>query len=237
MLRSGVVRFPLVVLPTAFWVRAGFIGAVTVGAWTLVLDPGGGQLNSALASILLLQMFAVSNGFAPAAARGHFDPVLVSGRSRVAVALGAGAAAALPGAAAWGTMLVLAAASGEPIASVAAPHRQAAFIVVSGVGWAAGVALPRFAAGALWCLLLVGLALSDALFDRHLVLIRQAPSSVQDILLTASACVVCPFVFLGDFAGPIDWRVIALALMFTAAAVGLACVSVVRRDYGLTERE
>lgn len=237
MLRAGVVRYPLAVLAPAVWVRAGLCGAVAFGAWTIWLDPGGGQLDSALGSILLLQMFAVSNGFASSSARGHFDQMLVSGRSRAAIAAGAAAAAALPGAGAWSCLLLVALVLGEPIATVAAPHRQAAFLVTSGIGWAAGVALPRLAAGALWSLLIIGLLLSQTLFARHLVMIQRAPSNLEDILATAVASVICPFVFLGGYAGAADPRVVATALGLTAAALALASLYLVRRDYTLTELE
>lgn len=237
MIRASTIRFPLVVLPPALWVRAGFLVVVAVGAWTLTLDPSTGQMDSALGSVLLLQMFAVSNGFASAAARGHFDPMLVSGRSRVAVAAGAGLAAALPGAAAWAATVVLALVLGVPLWAAAAPHRQAAFLIVSGIAWAAGIALPRLAAGALWSLVLIGLLLSRTLLARQLVALQQAPSSVPDVLLAAAACVVCPFLFLGDFAAATDLRVVCLALGTAAAATGMAIRHVARRDFALTELE
>lgn len=237
MVRAGVIRFSLVVLPPAFWVRAAFAAAVVLGAWTLMLDPGGGQLDSALGSILLLQMFAVSNGFAASASRGHFDPVLVSGRSRGAIAVGAGTAAAIPGAFAWLTILVLAVALGEPIEHVAAPHRQAAFLIVSGIGWAAGVALPPLAAGALWSGVLISLLLSKAFFSGALVLVQRGPSTVQELIGVASICALCPFLLLSDFAAATDLRVNFLSLGLTALAVGLAIVYVSRREYGLTELE
>src|SRR5688572_5427824 len=92
MTDASVVRFSYVTIPTAVWVRVGFAAAVAVGGFSMFLDPANGQLDSALATVLLLQMFAVSNGFASAAGRGHFDPILVSGRPRWLVALGAAGA-------------------------------------------------------------------------------------------------------------------------------------------------
>lgn len=237
MTSAGVIRFPLIVLPPAFWVRAAFAVATAFGAWTLLLDPGGGQLDSALGSILLLQMFAVSNGFSSAAARGHFDPILVSGRSRIAIGAGAAVAAAFPGALAWVTILVLASALGAPLPEAAAPHRQAAFLVVSGVGWAAGIRLPRLAAGALWSIALIGLLMSRTFFARQLVTLEQVPSSLYDILVSAAACVLCPFFFLGSFPGAADLRVVVLALIITAVFVSAAILYVAHADYALTELE
>lgn len=237
MTRAGVIRFPLVVLPPALWVRAAFAVAAAFGAWTLALDPGGGQLDSALGSILLLQMFAVSNGFAAASARGHFDPILVSGRSRVAIGAGAATAAALPGALAWVAILLLAGALGEPLSEIAAPHRQAAFLVISGVGWAAGIRLPRLAAGALWSVVLIGLLMSRTFLTRQLVTLEQVPSSLYDILVAASACVLCPFLLLSNSPGVTDLRVVLLALAMTAVFVTLAILHVARCDYALTELE
>lgn len=237
MISVGVIRFPLVVLPPAFWVSAAFAVATAFGAWTLVLDPGGGQLDSALGSILLLQMFAVSNGFSAAAARGHFDPILVSGRSRVAIGAGAAVAAAVPGALAWIVLLLLAGALGEPLSEVAAPHRQAAFLVISGVSWAAGIRLPRLAAGALWSVVLVGLLMSRTFFAQQIVTLEQVPSTVYEIVVAAAACVLCPFLFLSNFPGAADLRVVFLALVMTAVFVTLAIRYVVRCDYALTELE
>jgi hypothetical protein len=237
MIRAGLVRYPLVVMPTAIWLWAGFVAAVVVGAWTLVLDPGGGQLDSALASVLLLQMFAVSNGFAGAAGRGHFDAVLVSGRPRVAIGVGVALAAATPGASAWAALLMVALAVGEPLSAVAAPHRQAAFLIVSGVGWAAGVAVPRLVAGALWFLIILGLLMSRTLFTQHLAAIQQVPASLQGFAVSVAACVICPFVLLGDFPGANDLRVVAAAMGLAIVAVAAAIAHISRRDYALTEIE
>jgi hypothetical protein len=237
MIRAGVIRFPLVVLPPALWVRVAFGVAAAFGAWTLILDPGGGQLDSALGSILLLQMFAVSNGFTAAAARGHFDPILVSGRSRLAIGAGAAVGAALPGALAWMAILLLASALGEPLSEVVAPHRQTALLVISGVSWAAGVRLPRLAAGALWSVVLVGLLMSRTFFAQQLVTLEQVPANVYEIVVAAAACVLCPFLFLGSFPGAADLRVVFLALAIAVVFVMRAILYLARRDYALTELE
>lgn len=237
MTDASVVRFSYVTIPTAVWVRVGFAAAVAVGGFSMFLDPANGQLDSALATVLLLQMFAVSNGFASAAGRGHFDPILVSGRPRWLVALGAAGASALPGAIAWSALLAVGAVAGEPLASLAAPHRQAAFVVVSSVGWALGVPLPRLAGGVLWSMVVAALLVSRTLFERHLQAIERIPSGMADVLTAAAACVVCPFVFLGDFAAAADRRVVLVALSVAALAVAAATRHIERRDFALQELE
>ncbi len=137
MIRVTSARFFLVVAPCPSWMRVGFGAAVLMGGATVWFNPS--DVDSALGSILLLQMFSASSGYASSAARGHFDPILVSDRSRASVAAGSLVAAALPGAIAWMLIVGWAAALGAgPV--VLAPQRQAAFLIVSCTAWSAGLA-------------------------------------------------------------------------------------------------
>jgi hypothetical protein len=109
--------------------------------------------RDALTPLLVLQVFAVSTGFATAARRGHYDVLLTGGTGRVRTALAQWTVAAMPGLAGW---LALAAVEivltpGAP--DVLAPGGVAAMFVVSTLPWALTVGLPRFSAAIGWVLL------------------------------------------------------------------------------------
>lgn len=117
----------------------------------------GGSSDFATIMILVLQMFAVSTGFASPASRGYLDPVLTS-RSRTRTTVAHFAAAVLPGTLAW---LVLAAAEVLRAGSldVTALHASSltGLFLISAVAWAATLPLPPLSGGGLW--FLVGMAL------------------------------------------------------------------------------
>ena len=232
MIRVSSARFFLVVAPCPSWMRVAFGAAVLMGGATLWFNPS--DVDSALGSILLLQMFSASSGYAASAARGHFDAILVSDRSRVSVAAGSLAAAALPGAIAWMMVVAWATALGAGPTALA-PQRQAAFLVVSCVAWSAGLAWPPMAAGALWITVLVTLALSRHSITDYLAVVQSAPHSVSQFLAATTACVVCPFLLLGDFAGARDLRVISLVVTAAAAAAAAGGRYIGTRDYTLVE--
>jgi len=74
VIRASCLRFLFVVSPPATWMYAAFAASVLIGSATLWLNPA--DVDSAFGSILLLQMFSASSGFAGSAARGYFDPIL-----------------------------------------------------------------------------------------------------------------------------------------------------------------
>ena len=233
MIRASSARFFLVVTPAPIWMRAALAIAVAMGIATLWFNPR--EVDAGLGSVLLLQMFSVSNGFASAAARGYFDPILVSGRPRIWIAVGNLLAASLPGIAAWLVLLVVCAGLGQ-LSAAAAPHRVMAFVMVSCVAWAAGLALPRLAAGALWSLVLVALAMSRGPVADYLVAAQAVPTGLRQVVMSASASAACPFLLLGEFPGLTDARVLALdaAIALGAAMAGVRYVS--QREYVLGER-
>lgn len=232
MIRVSSARFFLVVAPCPSWMRAAFGAAVLMGGATLWFNPS--DVDSALGSILLLQMFSASSGYAASAARGHFDPILVSDRSRAGVAAGSLAAAALPGAIAWMLVVGWAAALGAGPAALA-PQRLAAFVVVSCAAWSAGLAWPRMAAGAVWTTVLVTLALSRHSITDYLAVVQSVPHGVSQLSAATTACVVCPFLLLGDFAGVRDLRVVSLVLAAAVAAAAAGVRYIGARDYTLVE--
>jgi hypothetical protein len=234
MIRASTISYFLVVTPSPFWVRAGFAVIVLLGCWTVALNPR--DVDTAFANILLLQMFAVSNGLSTTASRGHLDPLLVSGRSRPAIVGGNAVAAAVPGLLAWMAVLVMAGLVGEgALTRALAPHRLVALFIVSGCAWAVGTVLPRLAAGALWMLLLVGFAISRGAFGHLVQMVEAGPSGLLGVLASALTCLVCPLLFLSDYPGARDPRVVALAAGLAWAVIAVAVWHLSRRDYTLRE--
>lgn len=224
MIRVSAVRFFHVVSPVPAYLRAALAASVVMGAWMLWLNAA--EIDSALGSILLLQMCAVSNGYAVAARRGWFDPLLVSSRSRHAIALANLAAAACPGLLAW---LVLALVEtmvrhgGWPAALTL--HRLAALAIVTTVSWSAGLALPRMGAAVLWMAGLLVLASTRMLLPQ-MASLQSSPRFLDDIAADVLAATVCPFLLLADTAAVrtpgVVFSVFALACGSAAAGVSWA---------------
>lgn len=232
MIRTSSTRFFLVVSPSPVWMRLAFGAGSAVGAWTLWLNPA--DVDSALGSVLLLQMFSASSGFAISAARGHYDPLLVSGRSRVRIAVGSLIASAAPGVIAWLGIVAVATALGRGAAALAL-HRQMALVLVSVCAWAIGLPLPRLAAGALWSGILLALALSRDIAPDYLAVVHAVPVGTGASLLSALAFAICPFLLLGDFPAARHLGVMSLDALFAGSAVTMAARYISRREYCLTE--
>lgn len=232
MIAVGPFRFFSIVAPAPWWMRIAFGAAVLMGAVTLLQDPR--EIDSALALVLLLQMFAAAGGFNMLAARGYFDPLLVSGRTRRSIAFASLAVSTLPGIAAWTAIVAIAAAAGGGERAFAL-QRHVALVVVSSIAWALGVVLPRTAPGVLWCAALLAFALGREAFTSHIVLAQSAPAGVHGVLMMTAACVVCPFLLLGDAAGPRNGWVLSLltAAVVVVTAAGIRRIQ--RQDFVLVE--
>lgn len=232
MIRVTSVRFFLTVSPAPGWMRVAFGAAVLMGAATLWLDPA--EVDSALGTILFLQMFAASNAYASSAARGYFDPLLVSGRAMWRVAAGNFVAAALPGAISWAILVTMASALGYAAVAIA-PQRQVALLIVSSAAWSAGLALPRMAGGALWAVVILTLAMSRGALADSLVMLQTPPTGFLQLLSAAAACAVCPFLLLGALPAALDLRVLALDLTAAVAVAVAGGRYVCRREHPLVE--
>lgn len=230
MIRTGVIRFFIVVAPAPVWMKVGFAVAVALAVATLWLNPK--DIDSALGTILLLQMFACSNGFSGAAAHGYFDALLVSGRPWHRVAACNLVAAALPGLLAWTTVVVVASLLGHPAVALS-PQRQVALVLVSCTAWAAGLALPRLMAGALWSSILIALAMSRGPMEAYLHALQSVPAGTVDVLKSAALGAICPFLLLSDLPGILDRRVAAIDLWLALVVVLLGTGYISTRDYSL----
>jgi hypothetical protein len=232
MIRASCLRFLFVVSPSATWTHAAFAASVLIGAATVWVNPQG--VDSAFGGILVLQMFAASSGFTSSASRGYFDPLLTGGRSRLRIAVASLAASTLPGVAAWVITAIIAAALGRA-ATALAPHRFVALILVSTICWAGGLALPRMAPGVLWAFVLVVLALSRGIFGQYLVLAQSQPDDVLQVIASAVAFAVCPFLLLGDLSAASHGLVLGIDVVLALVAVGLGCSYLAGREYSLVE--
>ena len=232
MIRASSLRFLLVVSPPAVWMVTAFGASVLLGAVTLWLNPA--DVDSAFGSILLLQMFSASGGFAGPAGRGHFDPLLVGGRSRLRVAIGSLVASTLPGLMAWAVVVLIAIALGRG-ATALSFHRQVALILVSAIAWAGGLALPRMAAGGIWAFVLLTAALSRGAIGDYLAIVQSAPAGLQAALASAAAFVVCPYLLLGEFPAARNLFVLSVDVALAWAVVWAGVSYVCRREYTLGE--
>jgi hypothetical protein len=230
VIRVSSFRYFNVVTPVPRYLRLAFVAALVLGLAMLWLDPM--EVDSALGSILLLQMCAASAGYTTAARRGWFDPLLVSGRDRRAIALANLAAAAWPGAAAW---LLL--ASFEAILThghwpaALALHRVAALALATSIAWAGGLGLPRTAAAMLWLALLLALA-STRMFLPRLVSLQSPPHGPIEIGSAALACTVCPFL-LADAAAVRDVAVVSCVIAVSIACAAAGTIWIASRDWPL----
>lgn len=232
MIRASCLRFFLVVSPPAVWMVTAFGASVLLGAVTLWLNPG--DVDSAFGSVLLLQMFSASSGFAGPAGRGYFDPLLVGGRSRLRIAIGSLVASTLPGLAAWAVVVLIAVALGRAGPALAF-HRQVALILVSAIAWAGGLALPRMAAGGLWAVVLLTAALSRGTIGEYLAVVQSPPAGLQASLASAAAFGVCPYLLLGEFPAARDVVVMSADVLLALTMVWAGVTYVCRRQYTLGE--
>lgn len=202
MTPSPLAFFAVVLRPTRTLVMIA-IAIVVVALALAWVNPSGYDQGVALA--LFAQMFAASTGYQERARRGQFDPILTGRATRFPVAVAHFAVSLAPGAAVW-TVLGL-------IDLVARPERWptafttaglAAFFAVSILAWSATLRLARYSGGALWMLVLVGLAATRHLQDLHQIFLASTNGWFAEAS-RAGAALICPLFLLGDasaFDGP-----------------------------------
>lgn len=187
-----MVKFFAVVRQSPSYALAVLAVVTTLGAVSTWLNPV--DLDSALGMVLFVQIFLASTGFAVTARRGHFDPVLVHGSSWPAVIFVHWCASIAPGVLAWAAVGACGYVWSSPAAiSALAGTRLLALAIVSVVSWVAGFLLPRGAGGALWMGVLVALLVRRV----ELLTAGAAQDSAIDVIRTAGALIVCPFLLLG----------------------------------------
>jgi hypothetical protein len=205
------------------------LGALGIfGMTALAIDPQRGM--DVTVPVLLLQMFAVSSGFAVPARRGHFDLLLTGGVSRHAVAIVHWAMSVAPGVAVW---LVLGcvewALAGRPAAAFASGSIAAA-IMISTLGWAMTVPLPRMTGGVMW---LVAFFIVIAASENWREILLRAVDGGPGHLDVGVAFVLCPLLLVGtELDRP---HILALLPGLGVAAIAMAAAIgwIVRTDISL----
>ena len=183
-------RFFLAVPLQSPYMLAGLALVVALGAAELIVAPESGQ--EAVVTLLLLQMFSASSGFATPARRGHYDAPLTGGASRTAVVGWHLVMSVAPGALGW---LVLGACElGVGGSAVLSQGSIAAMVVVSAAGWAMTVPLPRLGGGVVWLVLLLA-GLGWPTVWREDILAVAAGSA--DVSARAVVYLLCPLVVAG----------------------------------------
>ena len=227
------IRYLLAVSAPGRPVLAAFAVLVAYGLWLLRIDPG--DQGSALAMLLFIQMFAASTGYRHAAGRGHFDALLVSGRSRARVAVSHFLVSAGPGLAAWSILALAGLVSPGRNLSLR-PGSLLALLIVSVFTWAVSLPLPRFTGGVLWTSLLMALLASrEALGAYGDFVSATPPADLASVAKRTLAIAVCPFLLFArsdDAVGPL---VLLLGLTIVILAFGAGVYYVSRRDYPLVE--
>ena len=183
-------RFFAVVLRPGRTLGAATFVVLGTAVWVAVNDRDDIFQVSVLA--LFVQMFAAATGYRERAFRGHFDPMLVAGSPRRAVAGWHWALSAAPGALVW---LVLGAVQSSVGATVpAAPFTLSgvvAFFYVSVVAWAVALPLTRYASGVLWVVALTVLGGFSQLRPLHEAFLTGG-TGWRSVLAQAAASLICP---------------------------------------------
>lgn len=144
-----LIRFFRIVPPVPPLMVTTFIvvSAVSVGAIAVDSRYAHGTLDA----VIVLQLFAVSSGFAGNARRGYYDLLLTRGEHRVVVAFVHWTLSAAPGVTSWAIVAIAEAALTAGASTVGfAAGTILALAATSTIGWAVTVPLPRFAGAIGW---------------------------------------------------------------------------------------
>jgi hypothetical protein len=224
-----LVRFFRVVAPVPPLMLWTFGVSVTLGVVMVLLDPQ--RATSALAPILLLQLFAASSGFAAPARRGFYDLLLTRGDGRLRIALVHWALSIAPGILGW---LAIAAAEvmTRPAAEsiVVASGTCAAMFVLSTLPWAITTPLPRFAGGVGWLLVLVMVAslVSPGARGEQIW-----PGGLHPWIPSSIVFLIYPAGTVGRHLGGADVWTVAPAMLVAVCSMIAAARWIVRADYPL----
>lgn len=204
-------------------------GVLVIGSAALVYVAPD-RTAGALAPLLLLQMFAASSGFAVPARRGHYDLLLTRSGERTWIALAHWLTSISAGIASW---LIVAAAetlTRGHAAITLASGTFAAVALVSTIPWAVTIALPRFAGGIGWLLVLTitGLTLSpDGLHGQTGVV------AGDRTLPDAWTFFIYPISIVGRHLSAHDAVLVAPALIAAGGSMVAACAWVRRAAFPL----
>jgi hypothetical protein len=232
MRRPGLIRFFVVALRSHVTLAATAALLLGMAAWMARND--GQEIGQLSTLALFVQMFAAASGFREPARRGHFDPVLTSGTSRVAVAAAHWAVSVAPGLAVWTAL--------SAVILRVQPHEQpvgftlpglVAVLYVSSASWMAALPFTRYASGVIWILALVVLSGMNAVPTlREAFLTYQG--GVESSLRQAGAALVCPMFLLAPGSSTDQWS-LASILLATTLLIGVGGVFIARLDVPLQD--
>ena len=205
---------------------AGLALALVSGGVQLVLAPQSGR--QVVSTLLFLQLFSASAGFAIPARRGHYDAVLTGGATRHAVIASHVAMAVAPGVLAWVLLGAVEWALGGR--AVWSSGSVSALGLLSLGGWALSVPLPRLSGGVIWLVVLfAGAGWSGTLRTGLLEVALGGGSGASRVLVSA----VCPLLLAGLPLTAAGAAAVVPAGLLVALAVGLAWRWLARMDVGL----
>ena len=219
-----VVRFFLIVSPLPPLMVRTFV--VIGAAATVVVLMDVERTADVLVPLFALQAFASSSGFVGPARRGYYDMLLTSGERRLTIALVHWLMSIGPGLLTWLWIAVVEAAARQSRPSLALAGGSAAAIgVVSMLGWAFTVTLPRFSGAIGWLVVVVS---AGSLWRLDRVFDEGGPT-----LLMALAALLNPAVLIGQSLGAVEALAVLGVLALSAVAVGAACAWIASADYPL----
>ena len=203
------------------------LGLVCVaGLVQLALIEGSGR--DVVTTLLALQMFSVSTGFAIPARRGHYDSLLTGGASRHAVVGGHLAMSVLPGIAVWGILGLADQILGGH--AVWASGSIVALGLVSLGGWAVSAGLPRLSGGVIWLVLLVAGIGWSTIWRQDILAVAGGGGAIGTRALTY---LLCPLVAAGRALSAEDFLAILPATVLILSAGALAWRGLVRMNVSL----
>ncbi|MGE0394601.1 MAG: hypothetical protein AB7I25_07745 [Vicinamibacterales bacterium] len=192
---------------------AGLALVSAAEALQVLLAPGSGR--DAVTTLLFVQLFSASVGFAIPARRGHYDALLTGGASRHAVVSGHLLMAIAPGVAAWILIGgVERAAGGTAIWSTGS---VAALALVSVGGWAITAPLPRLSGGVIWLVVLLATFGWSAGWRQDILAVALGGGTVWT---RAAVYLLCPLLLGGRALSRVD-LIAALPALFVILGAGL----------------
>ena len=195
---------------------------VSGAAWSALRDPD--DFDQFVLLALSFQMFSASSGYRQQALRGHFDPILTAGSSRIACALAHFAVSIAPGLAVWLVIAALAWAFqpgrapglGAPALGMTSASALVAALYASTLCWTVSLPLRRYAGGVLWLALIFALAAGHQLHSLRESFLMSSGGWWDTFALTGAALVAPVYLIANpQVAGVAS---LGLVLSVTAAA-------------------
>ena len=232
MTRTSMLRFFAVVLRAHVTLAAAAGLLLGMAAWMARNDPD--EIGQLAILALFVQMFAAARGFREPARRGYFDPVLVRGYSRIAVAAAHWTVSVAPVLIVWTalSLVVLWIHPGERPVGLTLQGVVAIFYV-SSAAWTLGLPFTRYASGVLWLLALFVLSGMNAIPALRMAFLAY-PSGTTSLLQQAGAALICPVFLVANGRTPeapaLGVIVLATALLMGVGALFIATVDLPLQD-------